>query len=225
MTQAPLAPSVDFRLPAVNPPPTGRRAQQRAETRERLFQCALAEFREAGVNNAQIDRIAKAAGVVRGTFYFHFATKDHVLFELQRRVEHLVLERVEKLLPGASLIEILERTVDAILEATTLAGGGEVLREMMALYSRHPSSYDDAQDDLTAQGEVNLSDALADRIAATQARGETREDISADQISRLFLTSTFGFLSQLEGEERVNLFAAMVDVFAKGVQRTQRTQR
>ena len=44
-------------------PPTGRRARQRADTRERLFTAALAEFRSCGVAGAQIDRIAKAADV------------------------------------------------------------------------------------------------------------------------------------------------------------------
>ena len=58
-----------------------QRERQRAETRERLFQAALDEFRREGVAGARIERIASAVGVVRGTFYFHFPTKDHVLHE------------------------------------------------------------------------------------------------------------------------------------------------
>lgn len=53
----------------------GLRARKRTETRERLFETALREFREIGVGASQIDRIARAAGVARGTFYFHFTTK------------------------------------------------------------------------------------------------------------------------------------------------------
>jgi len=64
----------------------GSRARQRAETRERIFETALREFRDVGFAAAQIDRIAKHAGIARGTFYFHFPTKDDVMLELARRV-------------------------------------------------------------------------------------------------------------------------------------------
>ncbi len=57
----------------------GRRERQRLETRARLYETALAEFKDVGFNDAQIDRIAEKAGVARGTFYFHFPTKEHVL--------------------------------------------------------------------------------------------------------------------------------------------------
>ena len=40
-----------------------------------------ASDRTQGFSNAQIDRIVERAGVARGTFYFHFPTKEHVLVE------------------------------------------------------------------------------------------------------------------------------------------------
>src|ERR1700747_1676263 len=64
-----------------------RRDKQREDTRNRLFEAALAEFRRVGFANAQIDDIVRAAGVARGTFYFHFPTKEHVLVELERAEE------------------------------------------------------------------------------------------------------------------------------------------
>src|SRR2546427_12989398 len=61
------------------------RTRQRLETRDRIFEAALAEFRRAGVAAAEIEDIVWAADVARGTFYLHFPTKDHVLIELLRR--------------------------------------------------------------------------------------------------------------------------------------------
>ena len=170
-------------LPSPAERPVGRRAQQRADTRERLFQCALEEFRVAGMAAAQIDRIAKAAGVVRGTFYFHFSTKDHVLFELQRRVEHRTLQRVADLEGEASLQSILERTVEAIIEAVALANSGEVLREMMSLYVRHPSWHEEGLELSATKTGLTLGEVLASHFDAGQKRGEIRTDLTALQVT------------------------------------------
>jgi len=62
-----------------------RRERQRLETRGRLYEAALAEFRRVGFANAQIEAIVERAGVARGTFYFHFPTTEHVLLEFQHR--------------------------------------------------------------------------------------------------------------------------------------------
>ena len=92
-------------------PPDGlsRRERQRLETRERIYNTALAEFREVGVAEAQIDRIAEKAGIARGTFYFHFSTKEHVLIELQHRAERALVERIEALgPPPESVVDIFK---------------------------------------------------------------------------------------------------------------------
>ena len=53
----------------------------------RLFDAAVAEIDRSGMAGADISAIAHAAGVARGTFYFHFPTKEHVLVELERDEE------------------------------------------------------------------------------------------------------------------------------------------
>jgi AcrR family transcriptional regulator len=204
-------------LPSASEQPVGRRAQQRANTRERLFQCALEEFRVAGMAGAQIDRIAKAAGVVRGTFYFHFATKDHVLFELQRRVEHRTLQRVEELEAEAPLEAVLNRTVEAIIEAVALANSGEVLREMMSLYVRHPSWHEEGMELPASDAGLTLADVLASHFESGQQRNEIRTDLSAPQLSSMFLTSTFGFVSHHQDDDLRQLLSSLIDVVARGI--------
>ncbi len=61
--------------------PNGREVK-RQETRQRVYAAAVAEFRRAGMAAADVAVIAREAGVARGTFYFHFPTKEHVLAEL-----------------------------------------------------------------------------------------------------------------------------------------------
>ena len=65
------------------------------ETRARLFDAALTEIGRSGLAGADVSAIASAAGVVRGTFYFHFPTKEHVLVELERNEEVKIVEELD----------------------------------------------------------------------------------------------------------------------------------
>ncbi len=57
----------------------GRRQRRAAETRVRLFRCALQLFAERGFPNVTIEDITEAADVGKGTFFNYFESKDHVL--------------------------------------------------------------------------------------------------------------------------------------------------
>lgn len=63
------------------------RETKRLQTRERLMGAAIAEFKRSGMAEADVGAIVAAAGVAHGTFFFHFATKEHVLLELEQREE------------------------------------------------------------------------------------------------------------------------------------------
>ncbi len=86
---------------------TGRDLQ-REETRRRLRDAALAIFRSDGFASSKIDDIARKVGVSRGTFYFHFPTKEDVLLELLREAEANVARAVEALPPSAPVKKALE---------------------------------------------------------------------------------------------------------------------
>jgi len=57
----------------------GRRQRRTAETRLRLFRCALQLFAEHGFPNVTVEDITEAADVGKGTFFNYFKSKDHVL--------------------------------------------------------------------------------------------------------------------------------------------------
>lgn len=57
----------------------GRRERRAAETRLRLFRCALQLFSERGYPNVTVEDITEAADVGKGTFFNYFESKDHVL--------------------------------------------------------------------------------------------------------------------------------------------------
>jgi len=57
----------------------GRRQRRAAETRLRLFRCALQLFSERGFPNVTVEDITEAADVGKGTFFNYFESKGHVL--------------------------------------------------------------------------------------------------------------------------------------------------
>jgi AcrR family transcriptional regulator len=92
-------------MPASEDNPRGRgapgsREAQRRQTRQRLYAAAIAEFKRAGMADADVAVIAKEAGVARGTFYFHFPTKEHVLAELERAEEARLAAQLARFLSG-----------------------------------------------------------------------------------------------------------------------------
>ncbi len=57
----------------------GRRERRAAETRLRLFRCALQLFAKRGFPNVTVEDITEASDVGKGTFFNYFESKDNVL--------------------------------------------------------------------------------------------------------------------------------------------------
>jgi AcrR family transcriptional regulator len=182
---------------------------QRIETRKRIFDAAVAEFRRAGVEQTRIETIVKAAGVARGTFYVHFSSKEDVLRELQLQMEARILERLETQLgKPRSLRTFLERLTEALLaepEDPVLA------REILALAERRPS---DAR-----WAENPYFEPITRYFAALQKAGEVRADCNPAEITGVFLVSLFGFLRgpAAPARGRRKAIRRMIDFFIHGV--------
>ena len=120
-------------MPTGEEKPNGRDAQ-RQETRQRVYAAAVAEFRRAGLAAADVSVIAKEAGVARGTFYFHFPTKEHILAELERHEEARLAAQLEKFLARPhDLAGALAETVRLMAQMERRVGK-LLFREMLALH-------------------------------------------------------------------------------------------
>jgi TetR/AcrR family transcriptional repressor of uid operon len=113
--------------------PSGRELQRR-ETRERVYAAAVAEFGRVGMAAADVTVIAREAGVARGTFYFHFPTKEHVLAELERREEARLAARLEKFLARPHHLAGMLREVVRLMAQMERRVGKALFREMLALH-------------------------------------------------------------------------------------------
>lgn len=178
------------------------REAKRLQTRERLLGAAIAEFKRAGMAEADVGAIVAAAGVAHGTFFFHFPTKEHVLLELERREEARMAKRFatyakthpdlpSQLREAADLVLSLERRLGALLFKDFLALHFSPTRPLAEDGDDHP-----------------LVVLVADQIAKARDRGQTAEDVTPMNSAIYFLLGLYALLITTgESNDR----AAMVD--------------
>lgn len=85
---------------------------QRAQTRARIIECAIAVFAEHGPDAPVIDDFMKAAGIARGTFYNYFQTTRELL---QATMETLSDELIESIVP------VVQDMPDPVMRLATAA--------------------------------------------------------------------------------------------------------
>jgi AcrR family transcriptional regulator len=191
------------------------RARQRADTRERIFEAALREFRDVGFAAAQIDRIAKNAGIARGTFYFHFPTKQDVMLELARRINARIVRRVAPIVeakPG--LHEFLVRVNDALIDEHDRVSEAGLHAEVLSLYTRRPYDLGDPSHNVPT-----LTDELARHLRTLSEEGQLHSELSAEQLSVVIMSSLFGVLARVPPGEKVRATCnALIEIIVKGLQ-------
>ena len=165
------------------------RDQQRQDTFARVFDAALQEFHRVGVEKARVSDICHTAGVAKGTFFFHFATKDDVLLERQRRISEAMAGRIERELGQASSATgFVEGLIAIVIEEHRAVGDPELVRQInLAIVRRAGSPMLGAQH--TAFGA-----ALAAQIRRLGGVGVLRADIDPVQLADCLRLSFFGFL-------------------------------
>ena len=167
----------------------GVRKVRRLETRSRLFDAALAEFDRRGLSGADVSAIANAAGVVRGTFYFHFPTKEHVLVELERNEEVRIVDELGLSQNDADdLVSVLSLLTRHVVAAERRLGP-VVFRDMLGL---HFSAARPVEDELT---EHPLAQFVISAITDAQRAGRVPSDQDASELGVFFLTGLFALLA------------------------------
>lgn len=189
-------------MAVVNRPST--REAKRLQTRERLLGAATAEFKRAGMAEADVAAIVAAAGVAHGTFFFHFPTKEHVLLELEKREE----DRMAKQFAGHLNKEHdLQAALD---EAVRLVLGlerrlGEVLfKDFLALHfsQTRPSAEDG--------GDHSLVVLLGQRIEQARSKGDVDPDVQPINSAVFFLLCLYALAITTNDPMRAELLADLV---------------
>ena len=185
--------------------PLTHRDAQRIETRQRVFDAAVREFKKVGVDAADVGAIVNTAGVARGTFYFHFPSKEHALAELTRREEARI---------AGELVTALDRKRDLKSALATVIKGivaeekqlGHVLfRDVLNLYfsGAHPDLNDSATHPIVL--------IVIEQIELARTRGDVYPEVDAGSTSVFFLIGVYGLL--VTNRDASAARAAMLDKY------------
>lgn len=176
-------------------PEMTRRERKKDETRRRIFEAALALFREKGIDATTVDEITEKADVARGTFFNYFPRKEAVFAFMAE--EHVAA--VRELLPpmlasDAPTLEILTRAMQ--LAADRYMRDREVSRLVFAEWIKQ-----DVQPAVDA--DASARQFMRALVTRGHARGEVRTDVDETRASALFkgvfLATLFQWLYCEEG--------------------------
>ena len=189
--------------------PVSAREAQRLETRARLFDAAVAEIGRSGLAGADVSTIVAAAGVARGTFYFHFPTKEHVVVEVERAEEAKIVARLgTRQSEATDLSSVFSQLVREVLAAERQLGP-VFFRDMLSL---HFSSTRPGEDEV---GEHPLAEFVIAAIARAQGAGRVARDADAGELGVFFLTGVFGLLASDKSAPRAR--AALMDRYVNAI--------
>lgn len=171
-----------------NAKPRGRQAQ-RLETRQRVYDAAIAEFKRSGVADADIGAIISTAGVARGTFYFHFPTKEHVLEEIERDLVTRLAGDLERFVAAAPDVWATLSEVVRLVLAAESRFGTRLFRDVLALHfsqTRPPGFGKPTDHPLVAL--------VAQQIARAQREGVARAEADPENSALFFLMGFYALL-------------------------------
>ena len=99
---------------ASGPRRSGLLQQRSRDTRRQLVRAALALWTERGfehgIEDTTAEEIARAAGVTKGTFYFHFAHKEDILLEIGFGVaEAMLADAQTQMRQGREAMDIIQK--------------------------------------------------------------------------------------------------------------------
>ncbi len=103
---------------------------------------ALEVISEAGLENLNVESLARRLGVTKGSFYWHFSSRSSMLLVALARWERLESEalRVDQAAiadPRARLRRLLWRGTDLILERLAPSADSSVVRTLTRVRDRH----------------------------------------------------------------------------------------
>ncbi|HEY3880227.1 MAG TPA: helix-turn-helix domain-containing protein [Trebonia sp.] len=168
--------------------PSRRRAgltQERSrDTRRRLVRTAMRLWNErgfeTGIEDTTVDEIVQAAGVTKGTFYFHFAHKEEILLELGYQTAALLAEEAMRCATANRTVdESLKRVTNALVASVKAASPAAVGRAISEfLRPRRPG---DQLPNLTP----SFAEALEIVFTRAQEEGEVTDKVDPSEMAQI----------------------------------------
>jgi AcrR family transcriptional regulator len=167
-----------------------RRERKKDETRRRIFDAAIALFRERGFEATTVDDITERADVGRGTFFNHFPRKDAVLAFLSEERSREAEENLSLLLEAP---EPMRAKLQHIYRHAALAheGDRELARFVFAEWMKHAFAPTQETD---ARWHRLIVSMLAQGRERGQMRGELDDSRVESMLSAIYVATVYQWL-------------------------------
>ena len=150
-----------------------RPAQEGKEaTRQRILDAAEEVFSEKGYHGSAVDDIVRASSTSKGSFYFHFPSKQEIFFSLvDRLISHLARSTEEAIVRESGALAKVTAALDTVFRTFTrhrslakilLVGGvglGRAFDErLLAIHSRFADAIKSHLDEAVEEGSIEPVD-------------------------------------------------------------------
>jgi AcrR family transcriptional regulator len=206
------------------PPVTGPRrtalVQDRSkQTRRRLVRAAVQLWTERGfdhgVEGTTVEEIAQAAGVTKGTFYFHFAHKDDILLELGwGTAEALYEEAVRGVAARRSGVLLVRQLLTSLARRAEAVPRAAVLRAVAGFYATGVSR--------SIPGRRDIHHGLAVAIDLARSQGELPNSADPEELARALSSVSMDSVlrwAQGDGRRLRTVLHSRADIILAGARR------
>jgi AcrR family transcriptional regulator len=166
-------------------------AQSRSrDTRRKIIHAALAMWNEQGFDEAfeatTVADIARAAGVSKGTFYFHFANKQEILLEVAWGTSRRMIEEADAgIRRGTPIFELVDQLMKSMAR--------RVSRAPKALAYRAVGEWSRLSPEAVARP-AGVGVAFEALIRHGQAQGDLPTDVDVFELAALMHAATLDAL-------------------------------
>lgn len=160
-------------------------------TRQRIYETADAMLATRGYSEISVNDIIKEAGVSKGAFYFHFASKDELFTSLiddyVKRLDADYESYLDSFPNDARTEYVLIELVGKIAETVTLRVGFD---NMLTLYKAQLTN--DYDTSMVLSYNRRIYSMLSSVLARGMTRGEFRTDIPPDILAKHMMVAFRG---------------------------------
>lgn len=167
------------------------RKMQAAATKERIYDAAIKLFEKYGFESVSVDSIVEKAGVSKGGFYVHFASKDALLTEMINgyvgKLDLSYQSFMESFSDEASACDAILALVDKIADTIE-----EIGYDLIKLAYRIHIDQNNRTDNLLSY-DRDIYKTFNILIQRGIRQGELKDELSAEMVSEQVVTVLRGF--------------------------------
>jgi TetR/AcrR family transcriptional regulator, cholesterol catabolism regulator len=167
----------------------GRREDKRDLTRQQMLTSAAELFAERGYEATSVEDIAERANLSKGTFYYHFETKEALVVELRRSMLAGTVDQTLALLAqGQPPITVLEKL---LLDRAAFTQKEPELSKVFFLQRVQVILFKDedliVKANADGQRKMMFRAAIYELVCEAQKRGQIRSDQSPAEITGMII--------------------------------------